>query len=104
MSGEAVTWALGVELPDPGTKLVLVALAQYADKRHRCFPGRVRLAQVSCQSIEKATADLALLRTRKLIADTGERAGPNRRAIVWELGVNGPVEPGALSPDWVPPF
>lgn len=104
MSAEAVTWALGVELPDPGTKLVLVAMAQFADKQHHCFPGRPRLALMSCQSLEKATADLVALRARKLIADTGHRAGPSKRAIVWQLGVDGPVEPGAASPDWEPPF
>ncbi len=92
MSLEAVTWARKQALSDTGTKLVLVELAYLADKKHRCFPGRAHLAEVSGQDVEKVTADLRALRAGKLLADTGERAGPNRRAVVWVLGVDGPVD------------
>lgn len=92
MSLEAVTWALQQPLSDTGTKLVLVAIANLADKQHRCFPGRAHLAAVTGQETDKVADDLRALRASKLLADTGERAGPSKRAIVWVLGVDGPVE------------
>jgi len=104
VSKEAVTWALQQQVADPGAKLVLVALAHLACQRHRCWPGRAHLAAVSEQSIEKVGQDLRALREAGLVADTGDRAGPSARAVVWVLGVEGPVEPGPCSPDWKPPF
>ncbi len=101
---EAVTWALQQPLSDPGTKLVLVAIANLADKQHRCFPGRAHLAAVSGQEIEKVATDLRALRAGKLLADTGERAGPSKRGVVWVLGVEGPVEDAPTTKTWEPPF
>lgn len=101
MSLEAVNWALQQPVADTGTKLVLVAMAHLADKQHRCFPGRGHLAEVSGQAPEKVAEDLAALRAAKLLADTGERGGRTGRAVIWVLGVAGPVED--VKP-WEPPF
>jgi hypothetical protein len=101
VSIEAVTWALQQPVLDPGTKLVLVAIAHLADKHHRCFPGRKHLAAVTGQAPEKVKADLDALRDAGLLADTGERAGPSSRAVVWVLAVAGPVTDMKR---WEPPF
>lgn len=104
MSIEAVTWALQQTLPDAGTKLVLVAIANLADKQHRCFPGRAHLADASCQTEQKVAEDVRALRAAKLLADTGMRGGRTGRAVIWELGVAGPVEDRAPAAEWETPF
>ncbi len=104
MSIEAVTWALQQTLPDAGTKLVLVAIANLADKQHRCFPGRAHLAEASCQTEQKVAEDVRALRETKMLADTGKRGGRTGRAVIWVLGVDGPVEDCAPGSDWETPF
>lgn len=44
MSVKAVTWALEQEIGDPVSHLLLVNLADYADKDHKCWPGQDLLA------------------------------------------------------------
>ncbi|MEN5117476.1 helix-turn-helix domain-containing protein [Luteimonas sp. TWI662] len=91
MSIAATKWALQQQVGDPGTKLVLVAMAQLLNKENRCYPGAAYLAQVTEQSVGKVHNDLTALTELKLLGDTGLRAGPRRRGIVWQLAVAGPV-------------
>ncbi|MBC9717792.1 helix-turn-helix domain-containing protein [Streptomyces sp. TRM66268-LWL] len=49
MSIEAVAWAFRQEIPNPGAKLVLLALCDYADESWSCFPGQETLATKTSQ-------------------------------------------------------
>ncbi|WP_428031508.1 helix-turn-helix domain-containing protein [Ancylobacter sp.] len=51
MSVQAVAWALDQYITDAATKLVLISLANYADKRTgECWPTIARICEESCQS------------------------------------------------------
>lgn len=67
MSLEAMQWAYGVVLPSSGIKATLVALANFADEEGSCFPGRDRLAAMTCQSPRTITRHLQALEERGLI-------------------------------------
>ncbi|WP_406354308.1 helix-turn-helix domain-containing protein [Streptomyces sp. NBC_00658] len=49
MSIEAVAWAFKQRIPNPGAKLVLLALCDYADEAWSCFPGQETLADKTSQ-------------------------------------------------------
>ncbi|WP_405999386.1 helix-turn-helix domain-containing protein [Streptomyces sp. NBC_00829] len=49
MSIEAVAWAFKQKIPNPGAKLVLLALCDYADEAWSCFPGQETLADKTSQ-------------------------------------------------------
>lgn len=91
MSLQAVNWALAQPLPDPGTKLVLVLMANLASATHEAYPGVHYLAERSGQTVDKVREDVAALRVAHLIADSGIRIGRGRRGTRWRLGVTGPV-------------
>ncbi|MCS0497880.1 helix-turn-helix domain-containing protein [Ancylobacter sp. MQZ15Z-1] len=51
MSVQAVAWALDQYIRDAATKLVLISLANYADKKTgECWPTIARICEESCQS------------------------------------------------------
>lgn len=52
MSIEALNWAFKLNLP-PNKKIIMLALADHADERHRCFPSFAKLCQ-KC-SVSKST-------------------------------------------------
>jgi hypothetical protein len=58
MSYQATAWALEQDPKGPSAKVVLLALAAYADKNGQCYPARERLATETCQSV--ATVDRRL--------------------------------------------
>jgi hypothetical protein len=74
MSIKAVTWALEQEIDDPISQLLLINLADYADKDHKCFPGQSLLAKRLRRSIDTVQRHLSKLEksghiTRELRAD-----------------------------------
>lgn len=56
MSNPALTWAFKKDVKPAGRKFVLVALADFADENHSCFPSVDRLASMTGQS-EKSVRD-----------------------------------------------
>lgn len=56
MSIEALNWAFNLELPGPGQKLVLLALANYADEEGNAFPSQKALSAKTCLG-ERAIRD-----------------------------------------------
>ncbi|MFF3056381.1 helix-turn-helix domain-containing protein [Streptomyces sp. NPDC057909] len=44
MSIEAMAWAFKQQIPNPGAKLVLLALCDFADESWSCFPGQETLS------------------------------------------------------------
>jgi hypothetical protein len=60
MSGKAMGWALEQETEQPIDKLILIALGNFADEVHQCFPSRRKLAQLAMCSLD--TVDRAIRR------------------------------------------
>lgn len=60
MSGKAMGWALEQITELPVDKLVLIAIGNYADEEHRCFPSRKKLAKLAMCSLD--TIDRAIKR------------------------------------------
>ncbi|QNV40633.1 helix-turn-helix domain-containing protein [Rothia amarae] len=61
MSNEAITWAFGLRLP-MNEKFVLVALADYADDEHSCFPSVNKTSErvgVTPPTVRKLVSKLA---------------------------------------------
>lgn len=103
MSVAAVNWALQQKAGDARAKVLLLALACLADKEHRCFPGRKYLSSVTELTADELREAMRALRAQRLVADTGDRSGKSGRAVVWVLGVNGPVDDRGHD-SWSPPF
>ena len=70
MSVQALTWCISKRCPSPTSKLVLLVLANYADKRHSCFPSENHIAEicgVSDRSVRRclvALVDCGLIEIR----------------------------------------
>ena len=47
MSGKAMGWALEQSTELPVDKLVLIAIGNFADEHHQCFPSRKTLAKLA---------------------------------------------------------
>src|SRR5215207_5700697 len=50
MSNQAITWALETATPGPATKVLLIALANYANEHNESYPSIERLARETDQS------------------------------------------------------
>lgn len=79
MSGAAIRWARAVRGIDPGPKLLLLLLADYADEAGSCFPGQQALAADSCQSERTVRRQLEALETAGLLTrERRSRTGEGR--------------------------
>ncbi|MFB6640250.1 helix-turn-helix domain-containing protein [Streptomyces chartreusis] len=61
MSIEAMAWAFKRDIPNPGAKLVLLALCDFADESWSCFPGQETLAVKTSQSLSTVRRHLKWL-------------------------------------------
>lgn len=66
MSNEATNWAWQVEGLQPVERLLLVALADYADEAWSCFPGQALLAERACCTDRTVRERLRLMEERGL--------------------------------------
>ncbi|MCC0048036.1 MAG: helix-turn-helix domain-containing protein [Rhodobiaceae bacterium] len=79
MSIQAMTWALAARTGKPGAKVVLLALANYADERGVCWPSQQRLAadtEQSIDTIQRRLKDLeasGLIERQRRTTNTGHR-------------------------------
>ena len=78
MSIQALSWAFKQKTFTASTKLVLVALANYADEQHSCFPSHLHLAEkceISDRQVRRCLDDLCRLGllTKKQRAGTSNR-------------------------------
>lgn len=67
MSVEAIAWASKQRTGSPGAKLVLIALANYANDRGECWPSQATLAMWTEQSDRTIRTHLATLESMGLI-------------------------------------
>jgi hypothetical protein len=64
MSWQATTWAMNQKVGNSGRKLLLLAIANYADENGVCWPSQGRLARDT-----EASLDTVQRQTKKLVAD-----------------------------------
>jgi hypothetical protein len=80
MSWQAMAWAIQQRVRPPARKLLLVALANYADKDGVCWPSQARLAYDTEMSL-----DTIQRQTKKLVADGLMRVErPPKRRGQWQ--------------------
>lgn len=78
MSSRATHWALQQTTELPVDKLVLIALADFADDNNQCFPSRKRLAAIGMCSIDTVDRSIKRLMDLGMISKTerpAERGG-----------------------------
>lgn len=68
MSNKALNWAWDQTLAPAGRKFVLIALADFADEAHSCYPGQKLLAQMTGQSVSSVGRHLDALEADQVIA------------------------------------
>lgn len=68
MSNRALNWAFDQDVSPAGAKFVLVALADFADEAHSCYPAQERLARMTGQSVASVGRHLTALERAGFIA------------------------------------
>jgi hypothetical protein len=88
MSFQAMTWALEQQCGAPGPKLVLLCLANYADRHGACWPCIAEIADEAEMSLRSAKTHLATLKDLGLL-DWEHRARPNgsRTSSMYQLAM-----------------
>jgi hypothetical protein len=84
MSFDAMTWAIRQQL-EPVPRLVLLALADRADKQGRAWPSVGWLAEFCGFHRSTIMRELARLQRLNLIENTGLRKGLTHQVKVWQL-------------------
>lgn len=87
MSIQAVAWALDQYIRDAATKLVLISLANYADKKTgECWPTVAKICEESCQSKSTVLRRLEWLIERGLVVKIAVKEESGRqRANIYRL-------------------
>jgi len=86
MSFDALSWAAKQDTGSSGTKLVLLGLAECADRSHGlAFPSLAALAEFSCLDRKSIIANLDKLEAAGFIQDTGRKVGQTKQIKVYQL-------------------
>lgn len=97
MSVTAMSLVFKTDLP-PGPKLVLLALANFADDENKCWPSIQTLHKYTSIAESTIYAHLATLESRGLISrDKRERTNGSQRSNLYILELE-PLESGPLEP------
>lgn len=92
MSNRAITWAFDCDVEPGGAKFVLVALADFADESHSCYPSQERLARMTAQSRTTVLRHLAALEAGGFIARARRQTSEGfRTSDRFRLNVGGKV-------------
>src|SRR5688500_3752156 len=88
MSIDALSWAFNLDMPSPGAKLTLLALANYANEDGIAYPSLKSLAKKTSQSIRTVQSNLGLLERLGLVARTQRlRANGSTTSALYTLKV-----------------
>lgn len=79
MSTTAIAWAFGVNGLTTVQKFLLVAIADYADENHSCFPGQESLAERICATRQTVSKNLSELESLGLLMREERRRGDGYR-------------------------
>lgn len=86
MSFDALAWAAKQNTGSSGTKLVLLGLAECADRQHGlAFPSISSLVEFSCLDRKSVIANLDKLEAGGFISDTGRKVGRTGQIKVYQL-------------------
>lgn len=90
MSFDALAWAAKQNPGSSGTKLVLLGLAECADRMHAlAFPSVAALVEFTCLDRKSVIANLARLEESGFITDTGRKVGQTGQIKVWQINIEG---------------
>lgn len=70
MSIKAINWVMNLELDNPGAKMALMVLANYANEDDIAYPSQANIAQKSCQSERAVRRHLSDLESQGVISRT----------------------------------
>lgn len=88
MSFDALAWAAKQSPGSSGAKLVLLGLAECADRVHSlAFPSVAALVEFSCLDRKSVIANLAKLEASGFITDTGRKVGQTKQIKVYQLNL-----------------
>lgn len=88
MSFDALAWAAKQNTGSSGTKLVLLGLAECADRKHSlAFPSIAALVEFSSLDRKSVIGNLAKLEEAGFITDTGRRAGATNQIKIYHLNI-----------------
>lgn len=103
MSIQAVAWALEVDCPSAPAKLVLVALANYADEDGQCFPSLTKLSKIAGTTRQNVSQHIKKLIDAGLVSkQERERHNGSQASNTYVLAITGgkaPVEGGQVGVD-----
>jgi hypothetical protein len=93
MSFEALRWALAQEVPTPGAKLLLVALANHANRSGECTVSQAELARESSQSTRSVQIHTDALEAAGLVKVMNEyRQNKSQKSNRYQLLTGGQCE------------
>jgi hypothetical protein len=103
MSWQATTWAMNQKVGNAGRKLLLLALANYADENGVCWPSQGRLSLDTEASLtpssgkRKSSWPMASSRSSDLLsaADNGKPSSIASRCLLRKPGRKAPVNQAA---------
>jgi hypothetical protein len=88
MSFDALAWAARQNTGSSGTKLVLLGLAECADRAHNlAFPSVAALVEFSSLDRKSVMSNLDKLEAAGIITDTGRRVGATKQIKVYQLNL-----------------
>lgn len=87
MSIQAVGWAINQKIGDATAKLILIALADFADEIGQCWPAQATLAERAECSID--TVQRKLKRLKSLVSVTQRNTAGGRSSNVYMLHISG---------------
>ena len=88
MSFDALAWASKQNTGSSGTKLVLLGLAECADRTHGlAFPSIAALAEFSCLDRKSIISNIDKLEAAGFIKDTGRKVGTTGQIKVYQLNI-----------------
>lgn len=87
MSFAVLNWAAPQDAGNMAAKMVLLALANWADDQGRAFPSIAALAAFGNMDAKTVIAALARLEAMSFVSDTGERRGRTRQIKVYALNL-----------------
>src|SRR5690606_21892293 len=96
MSVQAIAWAFEQYVPQPGAKLVLLALANFANEQGLCWPSQATIAELTSQGVRTVRRHLATLEEMGLIArqarirEDGTYASDAYQLLMGDHGQNPP--------------